>query len=156
MLYEPPFHEPVDENLAAAKRLEELIAKDDPEKALITFRTEVVKQSPEDVARMKQRPSWPSLIATVSLQPRQMRALAAYGYDPKRVRSVTVPTLLLLGEATANPYLKQSIRTLQESLPDSTLVTLTGQGHYAMETGREQLADAIIKFTTADRPSSNK
>ena len=148
---QPPFHEPVEENLAAAKRLDELIANGDPEKALITFRTEVVRQSPEDVARMKERPSWQSLIATVSLQPRQMRALAAYRFDAKRMKAVSVPTLLLLGETTASPYLKRSIRELQGTLPNATLVTLERQGHNAMESGRELLAKAIIEFIDIGR-----
>jgi len=55
MLYEPPLHEPVDNNLAVAARLEAMAGKGELEEALITFQTEIVKQSPAEIARMKER-----------------------------------------------------------------------------------------------------
>jgi hypothetical protein len=38
-----------------AARVEELVGKGELEEALITFQTEIVKQSPEEVTRMKAR-----------------------------------------------------------------------------------------------------
>lgn len=148
MLYEPPLHEPVDKNLAVATRLEEMVRKGEPEQALITFQTEIVKQSPEEIARMKARPTWPGLVASIAVHPRQMRALSAYRFDASRMKSVTMPTLLLIGEETASPYAKQSIGVLRESLPNPTLVVLESQEHNAMEGGRDVLANAIIKFAS--------
>lgn len=146
MLYEPPLHEPVGHNLAVATRLDEMVRKGELEQALITFQTEIVKQSPEEIARMKARPTWPSLVASIAVHPRQMRALSAYQFDARRMKSVTMPTLLLIGEATASPYARQSIDMLRKSLPNPTLVVLAGQQHNAMEGGRQALADAIIEF----------
>lgn len=146
MLYEPPLHEPVGNNLAVAGRLEEMIRRGALEEALVTFQTEIVKQSPEELARMKARPTWPGLVASIAVHPRQMRALSAYRFDASRMKSVTVPTLLLHGENTASPYARQSIDALRESLPNPTLVVLEGQQHNAMEAGREVLARAIIRF----------
>jgi hypothetical protein len=60
-----------------------------------------------------------------------------------------MPTLLLIGEATASPYAKQSISALRESLPNPTLLMLERQEHNAMEGGRDVLANAIIKFAAA-------
>lgn len=148
MLYEPPLHEPVDKNIAVATRLEEMVRKGEPEQALITFQTEIVKQSPEEIARMKARPTWPGLVASIAVHPRQMRALSAYRFDASRMKSVTMPTLLLIGEETASPYAKQSIGVLRESLPNPTLVVLESQEHNAMEGGRDVLANAIIKFAS--------
>jgi len=65
------------------------------------------------------------------------------------MKSVTMPTLLLMGEDTASPYARQSIDALRESLPHPTLVVLERQAHNAMDGGRDALADVIIKFAAA-------
>jgi pimeloyl-ACP methyl ester carboxylesterase len=80
-----------------------------------------------------------------------MRALSAYHFDASRMRFVTMPTLLLIGEDTASPSAKQSIRALQESLPDPTVIVLENQEHNAMEDGRAALANAITKFAAPNK-----
>ena len=42
---------------------------------------EIVKQSPEEIARMKTRPTWGRLVASIAVHPRQMRALSTYRFD---------------------------------------------------------------------------
>jgi len=105
-----------------------------------------VKQSQSEVAAMRTRPAWGKLLATIDSQPRQMRALARYRFDAERMRRVTVPTLLLVGSDTASPSIKRAIRSLATSLPNRRLVVLEGQQHNAMDTGRDQLAEAVITF----------
>ena len=153
MLYEPPLHDPVGPNLEVAEKVEQLIKKGDLEQALIAFQRETVKQPQEEIERMRSRPNWQNLVSTIAVHPRQMRALAAYRFDPDRMKKIRIPTLLLVGGATASPFAKQSIDALQQALPNSTLVTLEGQGHNAMEGGRQALANAITNFaasSTAD------
>lgn len=146
MLYEPPLRDPVDHNLAVADRVEKMIKDGNLEQALVTFQTEVVRQSPSEIAAMKSRPSWPSLVATIAVHPRQMRALARYEFDAARMKAVKVPTLLLIGEETPSPYAKQSINDLRVSLPNPTVVVLANQQHNAMDGGRDALAKAILEF----------
>ncbi len=148
MLYEPPLHDPVGNNLAVAARVEEMVSKGELEQALTMFQADVVKQSPEEIARMKARPTWPGLVGSMTVHARQMRALAAYRFDASRIKSVTMPTLLLIGENTPSPHAKQSIAALRESLPNSTVVVLERQEHNAMDAGRETLANVIIKFAS--------
>jgi pimeloyl-ACP methyl ester carboxylesterase len=150
MLYEPPLHEPVENNLAVAARVEELVGNGELEQAFILFQREIVKQSPEELARMKARPTWQRLVATIAVHPRQMRALSAYRFDADRVKQLRTPTLLLIGEDTASPYANQSIRALRAALPNPTLVVLENQQHNAMDGARDALANAIITF--ADVP----
>jgi pimeloyl-ACP methyl ester carboxylesterase len=152
MLYEPPVLDPVDENLAVAERIEKMIAAGQLEQALVTFQAEVVRQSPEELAAMRTRASWPSLVVSMSSLPRQLRALAGYRFDANRMKSVTMPTLLLLGEDTPSPYAQQSIGALHESLPDARLVVLENQEHNAMEGGRDLLANSIIEFAMERSP----
>jgi pimeloyl-ACP methyl ester carboxylesterase len=146
MLYEIPLHDPVDHNLAVAGKVEKLIASGDREAATVIFLTEVVHQSPEEIAVMKKRPNWPGLVDTVVLHPRQMRALADYRFDASRMKEVKIPTLLLLGSNSASPHHKRSIEALQASLPKPTLVVLQGQQHNAMDGGRDLLASTIRRF----------
>jgi pimeloyl-ACP methyl ester carboxylesterase len=149
MLYEPPLYDPADALLSVAARVEEMVERGELERALVMFQTEIVKQSPEEIARMKTRSTWPGLVASMAVHARTMRALAAYRFDASRMKSVTMPTLLLIGEDTASPYAKQSIDALRESLPSPTLVVLERQEHNAMEGGRDLLANVIVKFATA-------
>jgi len=151
VLYEPPLQDRID--LAVVERIEAMIQDGKREQAVVTFLREVVKLSPGEVAAMRSRPSWPGLVATVDSHPRQMRALAAYRFDAKRMRTVRIPTLLLTGSDTASPQLKQAIVSLRASLPDPTLVVLEGQQHNAMDSARQELAQAVIGFLlgNADR-----
>jgi pimeloyl-ACP methyl ester carboxylesterase len=146
ILYEPPVQDPVERNLAVAKKMERLIKEGAREQAVVTFETEVVQLSANEIAAMKSRPAWPELVATIDMQLRQMHALAAYRFDARRLRAVNQPTLLLIGSLTSSPYLKQAINSLQTALPNATRVVLEGQQHNAMDSGRELLADAINSF----------
>ncbi len=146
MLYGPPLHEPPTNNRAVAKRVDNLVRRGDLEQALILFQTEIVKLSPGELERMKAGPAWPGLVASMRVHARQMFALSAYRFDARRMKSVKVPTLLLIGENTLSPYAKHSIKALQESLPRPTLVVLKRQEHNAMERARVVLAEEITKF----------
>ena len=95
---------------------------------------------------MRARPSWAGLVASMAVHSRQMRALSAYRFDAARIKSVRMPTLLLIGQDTVSPYAKRSIDALRESLPNAAVAVLERQEHNAMEGGRDVLAKAIIKF----------
>ena len=47
--------------------VEQLVMKGDLEQALITFQRETVKQPPEEIERIRSRPTWPSLLATIAV-----------------------------------------------------------------------------------------
>lgn len=149
ILYEPPLKDPATENVAAADRIEQLVREGRREEALEHFLLEVVRQTPGEITAMRSRPSWPKLLATIDSQPRQIRALAAYRFDPARIARVTVPTLLLMGSDTASPYLRSAVAELGRVLPRATTVLLEGQSHNAVDAGRDELARAITAFLVA-------
>lgn len=152
LLYEPPLQDRVD--LAVVGRIEQMIQDGNREQAVVTFLREVVMVSPSELDAMRSRPAWPRLVESIDSHPRQMRALAAYRFDAKRINTMSVPTLLIRGSDTAIPDVKRAMDSLMVSLPDRTEVVLKGQQHNAMETGREQLAEAITNFLrgTVDGP----
>lgn len=144
VLYEPPLQDL--DHSAAVDRMERMIQKGDREQALVTFLEEIVMISPSEIAAMKTRPSWPGLLASVASSIRQARALAAYRFDPKRMSTMKVPTLLLTGSETASPQLKQAISGLLDSLPHRALFVFEGQQHNAMDTVPQQFAEAVGNF----------
>ena len=79
VLYEPPLQDL--DHSAVAARMERMIQEGDREQALVTFLQEIVMISPNEVAAMKARPSWPGRVATIDSSIRQVRALAAYRFD---------------------------------------------------------------------------
>jgi pimeloyl-ACP methyl ester carboxylesterase len=151
VLYEPPLLESID--LAVVSRIEKMIQEGDREQALVTFLREIVMISASEIAAMKARPSWPSLMASIPI--RESRAGTAYHFNAKRMNKLSVPTLLLTGSESA-PHLKRAINALQRSLPNQRLVVFEGQQHNAMDSVPQQFAEAVIDFllSTTDGTST--
>ena len=156
VLYEPPLQDL--DHSAVADRMERMIRAGDREQALVTFLQEVVMISLSEVAAMKARPSWPRQVAGIESSIREIRALAAYRFDPKRMSTLNVPTLLLTGSETASPQLKQAISGLLNSLPNRSLFVFEGQQHNAMDTVPQQFAEVVGSFllSTAGRTSTKQ
>ena len=156
VLYEPALQNL--DNSAVLARMEKMIQEGNRDEALVTFLQEIVMISPSEVIAMKARPSWPGLLASIESSIRQVRALAAYRFDPKRMSTLNVPTLLLTGSETASPQLKQAISGLLNSLPNRSLFVFEGQQHNAMDTVPQQFAEAVGSFllSTAGRTSTKQ
>jgi Predicted hydrolases or acyltransferases (alpha/beta hydrolase superfamily) len=144
VLYEPPLQDL--DHTAVAARMEKMIQAGDREQASVIFFQEIVMISPSEVVAMKARPSWPALVASIDSQIRQIRALAGYRFDPKRMSTLNVPTLLLTGSKTPSPQLKLAINGLMHSLPLRSLVVFEGQQHNAMDTVPQQFANTVVNF----------
>lgn len=73
---------------------------------------------------------------------REIEVVEAYDLgDPE----TGVPTLLLVGEDGPD-HLKESIRALEERLPDTERATLADTGHLGNNTAPERVADAVREF----------
>jgi len=95
---------------------------------------------------MRKRPAWRGMVAGIDAHPRQMRALAGYEFDAKRISTMRVPTLLIIGEDTHSPDMKDAMQSLEGLLPNATMLVLEGQQHNAMDSAREKLAELITTF----------
>lgn len=143
-LYEPPVH--AADHSATLARMEEMMRTGDREGALMTFMTDIVLISADEVAAMKARPSWAGLLVTIESSVRQDRALSQYRFDAARARAMTVPTLLMAGSKTASPELKRSIDSLRETLPHPTMHIFEGQEHNAMDNIPQEFATTLSSF----------
>lgn len=148
VLYEPPLQDL--DHTAVADRMERLIQSGNREEALLTFLSEIVMMSPNEVEIMKARPAWPARVAGIDIQIREIRALSKYRFDAKRMRKLKTPTLLLAGSNSASPQLKLAIKSLTGALPNRTLFVFEGEGHNAMDTITQQFAEVVMKFLQDD------
>ena len=147
VLYEPPLQDL--DHSAVADRMEQLIQSGNREEAMLTFLREIVMMSTNEVEILKARPAWPARVAGIDIQIREIRALSKYRFDAKRMRKLKTPTLLLAGNNTASPQLKQAVKSLMDALPNRTLFVFEGEGHNAMDTIPQQFAEVVIKFLQA-------
>lgn len=147
VLYEPPLKDL--DHTAVADRMERLIKSGNREQALVTFLREIVKMSPTEVDLMKARPVWPSRVAGIDVQIREIRALAKYRFDGKRIRKLKTPTLVLAGSITESQQLKQAVESLMGTLPNRTLFVFEGEGHNAMDNIPQQFAEVVMNFLQA-------
>jgi pimeloyl-ACP methyl ester carboxylesterase len=150
VLYEPPIEDL--DHTAVANAMEKLIGAGQRDEALVTFLREVVMVSPSEIELMRTRPSWKDRVAGIDVQLREMHALIRYRFEPKKVKKLMVPTLLITGSRTASPQLKAAIQTLMRTLAHPTLLTLEGQEHNAMDNIPQQFADAVTKFLQDKKP----
>ena len=144
IVYEPPLQE--EDRSAAQADVAAKMAAGDPAGAAEVFLSRIVQISPQELARMKARPSWSSLVASMPTVLRQDRALDGYRWQADRFAALHVPTLILVGENTQSASLRLAAHDLEQALPNARLVNLLGQEHNAMDTGREDLARIIEQF----------
>jgi pimeloyl-ACP methyl ester carboxylesterase len=82
----------------------------------------------------------------VGMADQTRREIAAVGaYRAPDASGIGAPTLCLVGEESPE-YLHETTRALADSIPDSRVETLAGQGHLATVTAPGQLADTVSAF----------
>jgi pimeloyl-ACP methyl ester carboxylesterase len=149
ILYEPPF--PVEGiqmyPSGAKERLQALLERGDREGLLVTFFRDIVRSSEKEIERLRAEPVWQARLAAAHTLVREMGD-ADYVFAPERFRSLTHPTLLLLGEKSP-PFLKKPTQRLASTLPSSRVVVMSGQGHAAMSTAPELFLHEVIGFLEA-------
>lgn len=149
ILYEPPFSVRTDRVPSdLGDKLEATMATGDREAVLITFLQEGPRYPPEVIAAQRARPDWLDRIDFAHTLPRETQAVQRYIFDPQRLATLQLPTLLLLGSASP-PFFQQAIEALHATLPQSEIVVLQGQHHNAVETAPGLLAENVHRFLHA-------
>jgi pimeloyl-ACP methyl ester carboxylesterase len=77
---------------------------------------------------------------------REVRAEEACRVDPERLRELTVPALLLLGETSPDWAPDEGTERIRAVLPNARVAMLPGQGHMATVTAPELVADELARF----------
>lgn len=142
-LYEPGFGAVLSPQPAVLDRLDELVAAGENDTALEHFYRQAVGMSADDVAAMRQQPSWKARLATVPTISREFRAVAGLEFDPDPFQALDIPCALLLGDRST-PGQKAVVAAVHAAMPHSTVVPLPGQAHAAQITAPHRVAAPLI------------
>lgn len=126
-------------------QIETLIAQGQREEALSIFMPQGAGLSPQELDVLRRNPAWAARLASAHTIPREVRALNEYGTDVNRLRTLSVPTLMLVGERT-NARLREAALAVAGMIPGRHVRELAGQGHAAHQTAPEMLATALTEF----------
>jgi pimeloyl-ACP methyl ester carboxylesterase len=132
------------------ERMEAMLDAGDRNEVIVTTMREVAGLSPETVEYMRSLPVWRARVAAAHTIPRELRAVKGYGLDPERFRELEAPTLLLSGGESPTA-MRKAAEAVDETLPDSRLVIMPGQGHSAMDTGTELFTAEVLNFLEATK-----
>ena len=143
VLYEPAPGVP-QETPELLARLDALLAEDQREQLLSIFLAEA-GLDPDALERLRASPVWPGRVAAAHTIPRELRAEESYYPDPKALSSQSIPVLLLLGSESTE-WAKNGTQLVQSLLPDSRVAVLEGEGHIAILTAPQLVADQVTRF----------
>jgi pimeloyl-ACP methyl ester carboxylesterase len=148
VLYEPPLGGPESIRSEVVDRIEALIAAGDPEGALLAFANERPGSPQLEREQLRASPNYAAGMAGIQALPAGLRALNRFRFEADRLRTLTTPTMLLVGTETT-AYCKGTTATVAAALPDARIVQLPGQGHGAHVHAPQLLATEILRFLTA-------
>jgi pimeloyl-ACP methyl ester carboxylesterase len=132
VLYEPPYP-----GLASGvlRRLEALAERGDWDGLVETFMRDALRVPAADVAEIEASPFWQVWTADAPATLGDLRALAAYAFDPASFRALATPVVFLVGsESPRDLYATDAVAAV---LPQARVVTLEGQAHEGMTTAPE-------------------
>jgi pimeloyl-ACP methyl ester carboxylesterase len=147
VLYEPPL-DVTDEKITPPgliDRLEALLGAGDREGVVATMLREAAGVPPDVLEYMRSLPAWGARIAAAHTIPRELRAQEAYRFESKRLESLEVPTLLLVGGESPSAF-EKAAKTLSEALSNSRIVVMEGQEHVAIDTATGLFTTEVLRF----------
>jgi pimeloyl-ACP methyl ester carboxylesterase len=142
ILYEPaPGIPTVDP--AILVEAERRISDGDADGALTLLLSSVLLLDDQAVADLRAHPGWAASLAMVETMPRELRAEEAW--QPRGYNDLVLPTLLLVGSASPD-WARRWTSMAQSAVPNSRLLELDGQGHLALTTAPDRVAEAVTDF----------
>lgn len=148
VLYEPPLRQNLDAGTHDfLDRFRELIENGRNEAATAMFFREMAGMNEDALGTFRSTPAWRERVPRAWTVVREMRAMLDAGLPIERYRSVSVPTLVLVGTETPEGDVL-AMHRLHTVIPHSRIAELGGQGHMAHLTAPELLASEVATFLT--------
>jgi pimeloyl-ACP methyl ester carboxylesterase len=142
-LYEPPG--PPTVPAPWRERMLPMIEAGQPGRAMMTFLTEIIGLTAEEVAALRDAPRGYDVMPIVSAtMPRESAALSVVDLEALAAK-VEVPVLLLLGSASP-AWARDLTAKVAAALTHKTLAVLDGQGHDAVNQAPELLVTQLAGF----------
>jgi pimeloyl-ACP methyl ester carboxylesterase len=132
------------------ERLEARLADGDHEAVVETMFREVVRMPEAELAALRAQPAWPARVAAAPTIVRELQAIPRVAFDPALAARITVPTLLLTGSVSRDPF-APDVGTVAAALPDARVVVLEGQQHVADILDPEGFAGHLVGFLRGRR-----
>jgi pimeloyl-ACP methyl ester carboxylesterase len=136
------------------EQIERLVAAGEREQALV-HALRSFGLAPEELEQSRAAPTWSARVAAAHTVAREIRAEEAYAVDPESLGSLAAPTLLLLGEHSPK-WTREGTERVTSALPNAKVAVLPGQGHAAIMTAPELVADEVTRFLTDTRRSAGR
>jgi pimeloyl-ACP methyl ester carboxylesterase len=127
------------------ERLQNLLNAGDREGVITATLGDLMEMPPHELELLKTAPVFPSMIAAAHTVPRELRAEEEYQFKPERFKQMNVPTLMLLGGESPE-FLASAVKTWDDVLPNSRIVTLPGQQHIAHYTAPDLYVREVGAF----------
>jgi pimeloyl-ACP methyl ester carboxylesterase len=145
VLYEPPL--PIDGPIVgeALEPYRAAVANHQLDEALLIGARDILQLTSEQIAELRSSPAWEPMAALTPTWVRELEVIESLPLGVERYGQVSVPTLLLLGTATARHHARASA-ALAETLPGSRTALLPDQGHQAHVTAPALVAREIARF----------
>lgn len=152
VVYEPPLRQNLDASTHDfLDRFHAAVENGRNEAATAMFFREMAGMDEDALGAFQSTPAWQERVPRAWTVVREMQAMVDAAQPIERYRSVSAPTLVLVGSETPEED-QQAMHQLNQVLPVSRLAGLKGQGHMAHLTAPELLASEVAGFllTTAD------
>lgn len=127
------------------ERLDALLAGGDGDAVVETMFREVVRMPEAEIAALRAQPAWPARVAAAPTIVRELRAILRMAFDPAQAARITVPTLLLTGSDSRDPF-AADVGAVAAALPDARVVVLEGQQHVADVLAPDLVAAHLLAF----------
>jgi pimeloyl-ACP methyl ester carboxylesterase len=125
-------------------RIEELVGRGEREEALV-YALGLFGLTAEEVEQLQGAPTWPVRVSAAHTVAREVRAEQDYRLDHERLAGVTAAALLLLGGESPD-WARDGTEQIRDALPDARIAVLPGEGHAAIMTAPELVAEEVIRF----------
>jgi pimeloyl-ACP methyl ester carboxylesterase len=126
-------------------QLQLLIDAGDREKALVMFYRVIAGLSPQEIEMFKSNQEWTTRLAFAHTLPRELRADRGYRFKAHRFSNLQIPTLLLEG-GSSKVFAKKGNAAVAAALPNSRVMIMPGQQHFAMYTAPEIFLREVTQF----------
>ncbi len=126
------------------ERIEDLVARDEREEALV-HALRVFGLTPDELEQIRASPTWSARVAAAHTVTREVRAEEGCRFDPARFRELATPVLLLLGEESPD-WAREGTERIRALLSNARVAILRGQGHTAIMTAPELVAEEVARF----------
>jgi pimeloyl-ACP methyl ester carboxylesterase len=146
ILYEPPI--PAGLPLYPEGTIEKMqthIDNNENEAALEVMLREVVEMPDHEFEKYRKLPVYQRRIELAPTIPREITVELDFDFIPERYNNFNIPTLLLLGGDSPEIFHKIT-NLLNEVLPNSSIISMDGQQHIAMDTNTELFTQVVKKF----------